>query len=94
MVELVKSKRDQILALAKKHGVTRVRVFGSMARGDAGPASDVDLLVDVGPSPSAWFPGGFVADLQDLLGRRVQVITERGLDDLLRKHILEEAVPL
>jgi predicted nucleotidyltransferase len=94
MVDLVKSKRDQILALAKKHGVTRVRVFGSMARGDAGPASDVDLLVDVGPSPSAWFPGGFVADLEDLLGRRVQVITERGLDELLRAHILEEAVPL
>jgi hypothetical protein len=94
MVDLVKSKREQILALVKKHGVTRVRVFGSMARGDAGPASDVDLLVDVGPSPSAWFPGGFVADLEDLLGRRVQVITESGLDDLLRKHILEEAVPL
>lgn len=94
MVDLVKSKRDQILALAKKHGVTGVRVFGSMARGDAGPASDVDLLVDVGPSPSAWFPGGFVADLEDLLGRRVQVITERGSDELLRAHILEEAVPL
>jgi predicted nucleotidyltransferase len=94
MVDLVKSKREQILALAKKHGVTRIRVFGSMARGDAGPASDVDLLVDVGPSPSAWFPGGLIADLEDLLGRRVQVITERGLDDLLRKHILEEAVPL
>jgi len=94
MVDLVKSKRDQILALAKKHGVTRVRVFGSMARGDAGPASDVDLLVDVGPSPSAWFPGGFVADLEDLLGRRVQVITEPGLDELLRQHILGEAVAL
>jgi predicted nucleotidyltransferase len=94
MVDLVKSKREQILALAKKHGVTRIRVFGSMARGDAGPASDVDLLVDVGPSPSAWFPGGLITDLEDLLGRRVQVITERGLDDLLRKHILEEAVPL
>jgi len=94
MVNLVKAKRKQILALAKKHGVTRVRVFGSMARGDAGPASDVDLLVDVGPAPSAWFPGGLVAELEELLGRRVQVITERGLDELLRQQVLGEAIPL
>jgi len=65
-----------------------------MARGDAGPASDVDLLIDVGAKPSPWFPGGFVADLEELLGRRVQVVTERGLDELLRNHVLKEAVPL
>jgi len=94
MVDLVKSRRDEILALARRHGVTRVRVFGSMARGDARPDSDVDLLVEVGPDPSAWFPGGLVADLESLLGRRVQVITERGLDDLLRDQVLDEAVPL
>jgi predicted nucleotidyltransferase len=84
----------QILEIAHRHGVTRVRVFGSMARGDAGPDSDVDLLVDVGPNPSPWFPGGLVADLEQLLGRQVQVITERGLDDLLRDRVLQEAVPL
>lgn len=94
MVDLLKFKRDQILALAKKHGVRRVRVFGSVARGDAVPGSDVDLLVDVGPDPSAWFPGGFVAELEDLLGRPVQVITERGLDELLREQVLGEAIPL
>ena len=94
MVDLVKSKRDQILRLAQRHGVTRVRIFGSMARGDAGPHSDVDLLIDVGADPSPWFPGGFVADLEDLLGRRVQVVTEQGLDELLRDRVLEEAVPL
>jgi hypothetical protein len=94
MVNLVSAKREQILRLARKHGVTGVRVFGSMARGDAGPQSDVDLLVDVGPDPSPWFPGGLVAELEDLLGRRVQVVTERGLDDLLRDRVLEEAVPL
>jgi uncharacterized protein len=94
MVDLVKTKREQILRLARRHGVTDVRVFGSMARGDAGPQSDVDLLVDVGPDPSPWFPGGLVAELEELLGRRVQVVTERGLDDLLRDRVLEEAVPL
>ena len=94
MTDAVKANREQILRLAHRHGVTGVRVFGSMARGDAGPSSDLDLLVDVGPEPSAWFPGGLVADLEELLGRRVQVVTERGLDDLLRERVLAEAVPL
>ena len=94
MVDLVRTKREQILRLARRHGVTRVRVFGSMARGDAGPQSDVDLLIDVGPDPSPWFPGGLVAELEELLGRRVQVVTERGLDDLFRERVLGEAVPL
>ena len=94
MVDLVRTKREQILRLARRHGVTGVRVFGSMARGDAGPHSDVDLLVEVGPDPSPWFPGGLVAELEELLGRRVQVVTERGLDELLRDRVLEEAVPL
>jgi uncharacterized protein len=94
MVELVKARRDEILAVARRHGATRVRVFGSMARGDAGPTSDVDLLVDVGPRTSAWFPGGLVAELEALLQRRVQVVTEGGLDQLLRDHVLREAVPL
>jgi hypothetical protein len=79
---------------------------GSQARGnrspgfrlngawDAGPQSDVDLLVEVGPDPSPWFPGGLVAELEELLGRRVQVVTERGLDDMLRERVLGEAVPL
>ena len=94
MEGLVRSKREQILNVAQRHGVTAVRVFGSMARGDAGPNSDVDLLVDVGPHPSAWFPGGLVADLEQLLGRRVQVVTERGLDELLSARVRAEAVPL
>ena len=94
MVDLVRSKREQILRLARRHGVTGVRVFGSMARGDAGPQSDVDLLIEVGATPSPWFPGGLVAELEELLGRRVQVVTERGLDALLRDRVLKEAVPL
>ena len=94
MVDAVKARREQILRLAHRHGVTGVRVFGSMASGDAGPKSGVNLLIDVGPDVSAWFPGGLVAELEELLGRRVQVVTERGLDDLLRDRVLAEAVPL
>jgi hypothetical protein len=92
--EPVKSKREQVLQVARRHGVTRVRVFGSTARGDAGPKSDVDLLIDVGSEPTPWFPGGLVAELEELLGRPVQVVTERGLDGLLRDRVLQEAVPL
>lgn len=94
MVDLVHAQREQILQLARRHGVTGVRVFGSMARGDAGPESDVDLLVEVGADPSPWFPGGLVVELEALLGRRVQVVTERGLDELLRERVLDEAIPL
>jgi predicted nucleotidyltransferase len=94
MVDGLEANREQILSVARRHGVTGIRVFGSMARGDAGPESDVDLLIEVGEEPSAWFPGGFVADLEELLGRRVQVTTERGLDDLLRDRVIEEAIPL
>lgn len=94
MIDPVKSKRQQILQVASRHGVTRVRVFGSTARGDAGPESDVDFLVDVGSEPTPWFPGGLVAELEELLGRPVQVVTERGLDELLRDRVLQEAVLL
>ena len=65
--ELLTEKRDEILRIAARHGAYNVRVFGSVARGDAGPTSDVDLLVDVRPDHSAFFPGGLVADLEDLL---------------------------
>lgn len=75
MLDLVQSKREQVLGLAKRHGVTRVRVFGSMALGGAGPPSDVDLLVEVGANPSPWFPAGLVSELEELLGRRAHVVT-------------------
>jgi len=94
MVDLVKSRRDEILSVARRHGVTRVRVFGSMARGDAGAGSDLDLLVDVGPRASPWFPGGLAAELESMLGVPVQIVTELGLDQLVREYVLREAVPL
>ena len=92
--ELIRPNREQIRRIAEKHGARNVRVFGSIARGDAGPESDVDLLVDTAARTSAWFPGGLVADLEDLLGRRVDVVTERGLVAELRERVLREAVPV
>jgi uncharacterized protein len=92
--QLRTNKRDAILAIARRHGVTRIRVFGSFARGQAREYSDLDLLVEAGPNTTPFFPGGLVADLEDELRRRVDVVEERGLHPLLRDDILKEAVPL
>ncbi len=90
--ELVQAKRGEILKIAARHGVRSIRLFGSVARGEAGPDSDVDFLVEVGPNHSFFFPGGLVADLEDLLGRRVEVVEPEGLHPLLRDRVLGEAV--
>ncbi len=92
--ELVRAKREEIQRLAAKHGARNIRVFGSVARGDARPDSDVDFLIDVEPATSSWFPAGLVQDLEGLLGRRVEVVTERGLNHLIRDEILREARPI
>jgi predicted nucleotidyltransferase len=86
--------RQDILRIAARHGAVNVRVFGSVARGDAGPDSDLDLLVDVAPQHSAFFPGGLREDLVDLLGRNVDIVTEDGLHWYVRDRVLREAVPL
>ena len=91
---LLADKREEILRITARHGAFNVRVFGSMARGEAGLESDVDFLVDVGPDHSAFFPGGLVADLEDLLDRRVDVVEPAGLHWYLRDKILQEAIPL
>jgi len=91
---LGENKRAAILAIAAKHGVQRVRVFGSFARGDAREDSDLDLLIDAGPRTPPWFPGGLLADLEEELGRRVDVAEESTLDPLIRDCVLHEAVPL
>jgi hypothetical protein len=92
--ELIRANRDMIRCIAEQHGARNVRLFGSVARGEAGPESDVDFLVDAGPATSSWFPGGLVADLETLLGRRVDLVTERGLAPHLREQVLREAVPV
>ena len=94
ITDLVAEKRQEILRIASKHGVQRIRVFGSVARGEANQASDVDFLIEVGPTHSAFFPGGLVADLEALLGRRVDVVEPESLYAPLRDAVLKEAVPL
>jgi len=91
---VVRQKRNEILRIAERHGAYNVRVFGSVARGEAGPHSDVDLLIDAGEKVTPWFPGGLVYDLEELLGRRVDVVTEKALRPELRQYVLREAKPL
>jgi uncharacterized protein len=86
--------RREILDLAARHGARNIRVFGSVARGDDGPDSDVDLLVDVEPGRTLLNVIAFEQDLQELLGRRVDVLTEGGLSPYLRERILGEAASL
>ena len=88
------NKSADIRTIAAKHGATKVRIFGSAARGEAGPQSDFDFLVDVGAQTSSWFPAGLVLDLEDLLGRRVEVVTERALNPEIRESVLREAIAL
>jgi predicted nucleotidyltransferase len=92
--EFLKEKRAEIMKIAAKHGANNIRIFGSAVRGEATPESDIDFLVDAAPDTSSWFPAGLILDLQELLGFRVEVVTERGLNAHIREHVLREAVPL
>ena len=90
----IREKREAILLTARKHGVRKVFVFGSRARGDARPDSDVDILVEAGKDTSFFFPGGLLADLQDVLGCKVNVAEPEGLHPAIRNQVLKEAVRL
>jgi predicted nucleotidyltransferase len=100
MHPLIETHRAELLALARRRGVTGVRVFGSMSRGDgkdsndSSEISDVDLLVTLAPGTSALALGGYLLDAQDLLGRRVDVVTEASLHPALRASVLANAVSL
>lgn len=91
---LLNHKRDDILHLAARYDVRRIRVFGSVVRSQAQAESDIDFLVDVGPEVSAFDLAGFLLDLEQLLGCKVDVVTEKGLRPRLRQCVLDEAVPL
>ena len=92
--EMLRERRDEIQRIAAEHGVTRLRVIRSVARGEAQPDSDLDLLIEVGTATSSWFPAGLIMDLEQLLGCRVDVVTERALNPALRETVLRDARPL
>jgi uncharacterized protein len=86
--------RADIRRIAAQYGASDVRVFGSVARGEADEDSDIDLVVRMAPGRSLFDVGGLVMDLQDLLGRHVDVVTDNGLRPRMRQRILREAVPV
>ena len=94
VLELLRQRRNEILKLASQHGVRNVRVFGSAARGEADGDSDIDFLVELEPDRTLFDLGALLLDLQDLLGRKIDIVTDDSIYWLLRRRILKEAVSL
>ena len=94
MTEDLTDNRERILAIAAEHGAGNVRVFGSQARGDTGPTSDVDLLVTMEPGRSYLDLVALWQDLEDLLRCNVDLISDGGVNRHLRDRIYADAVPL
>jgi predicted nucleotidyltransferase len=92
--EQLKRSRKSILRLAKNYGVTDIRVFGSAVRGDDTPESDIDFLVELEPDRSLFDVGGLLVELENLLGCKVDVLTENSLHWYIRDRVLGEARPL
>ena len=93
-LEELRARRDEIDAIARRHGAHDVRVFGSVVRGQADPHSDIDLLVDLEPGRSVMDLGGLLMDLQEHLHCKVDVMTPAMLKPRIRERILREATPL
>lgn len=93
-LERLQRRRGQILELAERRGIRNIRIFGSVARGEADDRSDLDLLVDVAPGRGLFALGGFAEELAALLGTRVDVATVPELKPRIRERVLAEAVPL
>jgi predicted nucleotidyltransferase len=93
-LQLIQQQREKILSVASEHGMVNVRLFGSVSRGDETPESDIDFLVDLEAGRSLLDLGGPLIKLQGLLGRKVDIVTERGLHWYLRDKIMNKARPL
>jgi len=92
--EIVQNKKEQVLALAARHGASNVRIFGSVANGTADKDSDIDFLVDLEKGRSLFDLGGVLMDLQQLFDCKVDVVTENGLHWYIKERILSEAKPI
>jgi hypothetical protein len=92
--DLLKEKREEILRIAAKHGARNVRVFGSVARGESDEGSDVDLLVELEPGRSLMDHAALWLELQEAIGCRIDVVSDRGIKPRLRERVLREAIPI
>lgn len=90
-IDLLRSNRERILAAAARHGARNVRVFGSVARGEDDANSDIDLLVDFAPDRSLFDLASLQIDIESMLGRHADIVTEKSVSVLLRERILAEA---
>ena len=91
---LLKEKREQILAAAARHGATNVRIFGSVARGEADENSDIDILVTFEAGRSLLDHAALLIELEELLGCKVDVVSEKGLRPRMRETVMRDALPL
>ena len=92
--QLLYERRTDIQKVAAKHGAFNLRVFGSVVREEEAEDSDIDFLVNTGQKTSPWFPGGLILKLEEMLGRPIEIVTEKGLNPLIRNQVLKEAIPL
>lgn len=92
--QLLKEKREEIMRLCAKHGARNVRIFGSVARGEADEQSDIDLIVEFEPERSLLDHAALWLELRELLGYKVDVVSDRGIKPRIRERVLREAVPL
>ena len=90
----LRRRRSEILEVARERGASRVRVFGSVARGDATESSDIDFLVDLESGRGLFDLGGLLMDLRDLLGHDVDVVTQAGLRPRVAERVLADAIDL
>ncbi|MCC7355329.1 MAG: nucleotidyltransferase family protein [Anaerolineae bacterium] len=94
IAKVLKGKREEILSIAAGYGARNIRIFGSLARGEARPDSDLDILVEMEPGRSLLDIIAIKQDLEDLLGCKVDVVTEAAVSPYLRERVLREAVGL
>jgi predicted nucleotidyltransferase len=93
-LEALRARDSEIHSIAAKHGAGNIRIFGSVARGEARAESDVDFLIDVVGPTTPWFPGSLLVDLENLLHRRVDLVIARSIHPLIRESVLKDAIPL
>ena len=93
-LDRIRQQKDKILSISRQHGIMNVRIFGSVARHEETPHSDIDLLVDLEPDRSLFDLGGALVKLQELLGRKIDMVTEHGLHWYLKDTVIKEAKPL